>query len=458
MTEISAPTVRFAPSPTGRLHVGNIRTALFNKLFALKHGGSFVLRLDDTDTERSTVEFADGIEEDLQWLGVTWDRLERQSERTALYDAAATKLRDAGLLYACYETAEELERRRKRQMARGLPPVYDRAALKLSDEQRAQFEEEGRKPHWRFLLPNHGGDPFETQRTEVHFSDLMRGDQTVDLASMSDPVLVRGDGTYLYTLPSVVDDLDMGVTHVIRGADHIANTGVQIALMEALGGAAPIFGHHNLLQDASGEGLSKRKGALSIASLREEGLEPMAVASVATLTGTSADVAASLSLTALSEVFDPETVSKSNSRFEPREISALNEQLLHQMPYEDAKARLVEMDWDEGRTFWETIRANLTIFGDVRDWVPVVRDGFLGALADVEDHEFLSTAAELLPAEPWGDDVWKVWTTALKDETGRKGRGLFMPLRKALTGSEHGPELAALLPLIGRQETLRRLP
>ncbi|EFL90399.1 glutamate--tRNA ligase [Ahrensia sp. R2A130] len=458
MTDISTPIVRFAPSPTGRLHVGNIRTALFNKLFALKHGGNFVLRMDDTDTERSTSEFAKGIEEDLLWLGVTWDRMERQSDRTELYDAAASKLREAGLLYACYETADELDRRRKRQMARGLPPVYDRAALKLTDEERAAFEAEGRTAHWRFLLPNHSGDPFETKRTEVHFPDLMRGDQTVDLASMSDPVLVRGDGTYLYTLPSVVDDLDMGVTHVIRGADHIANTGVQIAVMEALGGNAPTFGHHNLLQDASGEGLSKRKGALSIASLRESGLEPMAVASVAALTGTSADVEALSSLTALADVFDPSTVSKSNSRFEPREISALNEQILHQMPYADAQPRLQALGCDEGHVFWETVRANMTVLNDVSDWVPIIREGFDGAIIDDDDRDFLITAAKALPAAPWGDDVWKEWTTALKQETGRKGRGLFMPLRKVLTGLEHGPELAPLLSLIGREETLRRLP
>lgn len=263
MSTNSSPVVRFAPSPTGRLHIGNIRTALFNWLYAKKAGGKFVLRLDDTDVERSTQEFADGIVEDLAWLGIVPDRMEKQSGRFDLYDQAAEKLRGAGLLYPCYESSDEIERRRKRLMARGLPPVYDREALKLTEEQKAEFEAQGKKPHWRFLLPNFESSPFEIRRTEVHFDDGMRGKQTVDLGSMSDPVLIREDGTYLYTLPSVVDDIDMGITTIIRGGDHITNSGAQIAIFEALGGPVPGFAHHNLLQDASGDGLSKRTGALS---------------------------------------------------------------------------------------------------------------------------------------------------------------------------------------------------
>ncbi len=458
MTENSAPTVRFAPSPTGRLHIGNIRTALINWLFASASDGCFILRLDDTDVERSTEAFAQGIIDDLAWLGVEPHRTERQSDRFKIYDEAADKLREAGLLYACYETPDEIERRRKRLMARGLPPVYDRAALKLTDEEKAAFEAEGRTPHWRFLLPNFSSTPFETQRTDVHWDDVMRGQQTVDLASMSDPVLIRGNGSYLYTLPSVVDDLDMGVTHVIRGGDHVTNTGAQIALFEALGGPAPRFGHHNLLMSASGEGLSKRKGALSIASLREAGLEPMAVASLATLIGTGQAVEACASLEELNSVFDPTKVSKSDAKFDDNDLGALNEKLLQSMSYERALPRLKEADADLGESFWLAIRANLSKFGEAVDWQKIVEGQFEPVEVLAEDAEFLAAAAELLPAEPWGEDVWAQWTNALKQETGRKGRGLFMPLRKALTGLDHGPELAQLLPVIGWERTRRRLP
>jgi glutamyl-tRNA synthetase len=458
MTSTSSPIVRFAPSPTGRLHIGNMRTALFNWLYAKKNGGQFVLRLDDTDQERSTQEFADGIVEDLAWMGIHPDRVEKQSSRFELYDEVAKKLRDAGLLYACYETPDEIDRRRKRLMARGLAPVYDRAALKLTQEERDALEAEGKKPHWRFLLPNFADTPFETRRTEVKFDDVLRGEQTVDLASMSDPVLVRGDGTYLYTLPSVVDDLDMGVTHVIRGGDHIANTGAQIAIFEAIGDVVPEFGHHNLLQDASGEGLSKRTGALSVMSLREDGLEPMSIASMATLTGTGQAIEACVSMEVLGETLDFTKVSKSNSKFDPADLVALNEKLLHDMSYTDAQPRLEAMECDLGEAFWEAARPNLSRFADVKQWADIVAGKFESAEIDAEDVDFLKEAKTLLPAAPWDASIWSTWTSALKEKTGRKGRGLFMPLRLALTGQGHGPELADLLPLIGSEETLRRLP
>lgn len=457
MTEKSV-TVRFAPSPTGRLHIGNLRPALFNWLFAKQNGGCFVLRLDDTDVERSTQEFAEAIVTDLAWIGIEPHRFKKQSDRFALYDAAAQKLRDAGLLYPCYETPDEIDRRRKRLMARGLPPVYDRTALKLTVEEKQAFEAEDRKPHWRFLLPNFPDNPFETRRTEVHFNDLIRGKQTVDLASMSDPVLIRGDGTYLYTLPSVVDDVDMGVSHVIRGGDHIANTGVQIALFEALRATPPIFGHHNLLQDASGGGLSKRLGSFSLASLREDGFESMAVSSLAVLTGTSQAVTPCRTMDELCGLFDIMSASKSDARFDAGELQSINERLLHAMSHEDAAGRLKDIDADLGETFWNAVRENLEKFSDVAQWAAIVRGTFDPVVPLEEDHDYLKQAAQMLPAEPWNDAVWQDWTSALKAETGRKGRALFMPLRKALTGLDHGPELAALLPLIGREETYRRLP
>nr|WP_319386941.1 glutamate--tRNA ligase [uncultured Roseibium sp.] len=450
-------TVRFAPSPTGHIHIGNSRPALFNWLFARKENGRFILRFDDTDLERSKAEYAESIEKDLRWLGIEPDVIERQSERVPSYDAAAQKLKDAGLLYPCYETPDELERRRSRQRALGRPPVYDRAGLKQSEEERAAFEAEGRIAHWRFVLPNHDGDPFETRRTDVTWYDLCRGSQSVDLASLSDPVLIRADGTYLYTLPSIVDDIDMGVTHVIRGEDHVANTGVQIAIFEALGAGAPVFGHHNLLTTRDGEGLSKRKGALSIGSLREAGLEAMSVASLAVLTGTSQAVEPLPDMKALIEKFDLSSVSRSSAKFDPEELKGLNARLVHDLPFEAVSDRLTEMEVGGGADFWETVRGNCEIVRDALLYWNVVT-GPVASHVDEEDREFVVRARELFPEGDVTEQTWGTWTAALKSETGRKGRALFMPLRRALTGMDHGPDMKMLLPLIGRQNSLDRLP
>ena len=442
------PTVRFAPSPTGRIHIGNARTALFNALFARRQGGRFILRFDDTDTERSRQEYADAIETDLAWLGIAPDLTVRQSARGALYDAAAARLRAAGTLYPCYESAEELDRRRKRQQARGLPPVYDRAALDLTAEDRAKFEAEGRRPHWRFLLA----------RTDVAWDDLVRGESHIDCASLSDPVLVREDGSYLYTLPSVVDDIDLGVTHVIRGEDHVTNTAVQLQLFAALassdGGPAPTFAHHNLLTTASGEGLSKRSGALSIGGLREAGTEALAVAALAVLVGTSDAVQPIESLDELGALFNLAHVSRTPARFDPAELQHLSARTLHTMPYGAVAARLAAADIADGEAFWLAVRGNLERFDDVAVW-HAVTDGTITPVR--EDPGFLAEAAALLPPEPWDQGVWAAWTAAVKTGSGRKGRALFHPLRLALTGRDTGPELAALLPLIGRERALARL-
>ena len=450
-------TVRFAPSPTGHIHLGNSRPALYNWLFAQKSGGRFILRFDDTDLERSRQEYAESIEKDLRWLGIEPDVIERQSARVASYDAAAQKLKDAGLLYPCYETPEELERRRSRQRALGRPPVYDRAGLRQTAEERAAFEAEGRKPHWRFVLPNHDGDPFETKRTDVTWTDLCRGDQAVDLASLSDPVLIRADGTYLYTLPSIVDDIDMGVTHVIRGEDHVANTGVQIAIFKALGAAAPVFGHHNLLTTRDGEGLSKRKGALSIGSLREDGLEPMAVASLAVLTGTSQAVEPVPTMAALAEKFDLTSVSKSSAKFDPEELKSLNARLVHELPFKAVENRLANLGITAGEEFWDTVRGNCETVSDASRYWQIVT-GPVEARVEDEDAGFVASAKAMLPEGEITLETWGAWTSALKAETGRKGRGLFMPLRRVLTGLDHGPDMKAMLPLIGRQKILDRLP
>ncbi len=440
------PVVRFAPSPTGRIHIGNARTALINFLFVTKDRGRFILRFDDTDLVRSREEYALSIENDLKWLGIVPDAIVRQSQRFELYDAAAEKLRSAGRLYPCYETAEELERRRKRQQARGLPPIYDRAALSLTAEDRAALEAQGRKPHWRFLLDH----------TIIRWNDLVRGDSHIDSASLSDPVLVREDETYLYTLPSVVDDLDLKISHIIRGEDHVTNTAVQIQLFEALGGAVPVFGHHNLLTTVSGEGLSKRSGALSIGTLRHEGIESLAAAAFAVLTGTSDAVHPVQSLNELAADFDFSHVSRNQAKFDPAELKSLSARTLHQMSFEAAEARLVAVgiEGPKAAYFWLAVRGNLEIFADVADWWGVVAGEIKPA---IEDADFIAAARETLPAEPWDQATWSAWTNALKVRTNRKGRPLFHPLRLALTGREQGPELAGLLPLIGRAKAEARL-
>lgn len=453
-------TVRFAPSPTGHIHIGNARTALFNWLFALKNKGRFILRFDDTDAARSKQEYADQIQKDLFWLGVRPDVTTHQSARFDTYAAAAERLKEAGLLYPCWETAEELERRRRLRLARKLPPVYGRDALKLTDAEKAAYEAEGRKPHWRFMLPNFADDPFTMLRTEIVWNDLVRGPQTVDLSSMSDPVLIREDGTYPYTLPSVVDDIELGISHVIRGDDHVANTGVQVALFRALGAVPPEFGHHNLLTTSTGEGLSKRTGALSIRSLAEDGIEPMSVASLAVLIGSSESVSAVRTMDELAERFDPASASKSASKFDPADLIALNKTLLHTMPFEEAKARLaaIGVSGAKAEPFWVAVRGNVEKIDDSAFWWKIVTKGPEKVEFSDEDAIFLQTAFDNLPAEPWDGATWKIWTDKLKELTGRKGKKLFMPLRLALTGQGHGPELADLLPLLGREGTAARRP
>ncbi|UDL95317.1 glutamate--tRNA ligase [Lichenihabitans sp. PAMC28606] len=440
------PIVRFAPSPTGRIHIGNARTAMLNYLFAKAAGGQFILRFDDTDVERSRAEYADSIEVDLAWLGAVPSLKVRQSDRVALYVAASEKLKALGRLYPCYETADELDRRRKRMQARGLPPVYDRAALNLTEADRQALEAEGRTPHWRFLL-----EP----GTET-WTDLVRGESHIDSASLSDPVLMREDGTYLYTLPSVVDDIDLGITHVIRGEDHVTNTAVQIQVFRALGGDVPAFGHHNLLMNQQGEGLSKRSGALSLTGLREAGVEALAIASMAVLTGSATSVQPVQNLELLQDLVDLAHLSRAPARFDEAELWALSAKTLHAMPFADVALRLADrgITGDVSEAFWDTVRGNLERFDDVDLWWSVAT----GSIEPViEDAVFLAQARDALPAEPWDNTTWPAWTTALKASSGRKGKALFHPLRLALTGRETGPELAALLPLIGRARATARL-
>ena len=433
--------VRFAPSPTGRIHIGNARTAILNWLMSRKENGQFILRYDDTDVARSTQEFADGIATDIAWLGIVPDRVEWQSKRFGRYDEVVAMLKAEGKLYPCYETADELERRRKRQEARGGLRTYDRAALKLSAEERAALEAAGRKPHWRFKLDHR----------VIEWNDLIRGPQHTDLASQSDPVLVREDGSYLYTLPSVIDDIDFGITHVIRGEDHVTNAGVQVAITEALGGKPPIYAHHSLLVGADGKGLSKRIGSLSIASMREQGLEPMAVVSHAALLGTSDNIHPCADIQELVDGFDLTKISRAPGRFDEKDLNQLNAKLLHMLPWDAVKHRLPE----QTEAFWLAIRGNIEKFSETEFWDDVIQQD-LKIDPGPEDLDFIAAARAALPPEPWDGTTWKTWTDALKATTGRKGKSLFMPLRMVLTGMDHGPELAALLPLIGRQKVLDR--
>jgi glutamyl-tRNA synthetase len=445
------PIVRFAPSPTGLLHVGNARTALLNALFARREGGTFILRLDDTDRARSEERFVEAIHEDLAWLGIPPDRVERQSAHTARYEEALASLRAAGRIYPCFETEDELEFRRRRQLAAHQPPVYDRAALKLTEGERAKLEAEGRKPYFRFKL----------ERKKVAWDDLVRGRAEIDTASLSDPVARRADGTWLYSLTSVIDDIEMNVSHVIRGEDHLTNSAAQTEMFEALGQKPPRFAHHNLLTLPGGEGMSKRLGHLSLQALRAAGLESLAVASAAVLVGTADSVEPMESLDALASKIDFARISHGPARFDPADLEALTARTLHAMPYESAAPRLEKLGVGGDRAFWEAVRGNLSRFDEAAHWWRVVSEAISPALSD-EDLEICKRAAAALPPEPWTASTWEkanwdAFVDTIKRASGKSGRALFHPLRIALTGEERGPELRALLPFIGRARAVARL-
>jgi glutamyl-tRNA synthetase len=436
--------LRFAPSPTGYIHVGNARSALVNWLYARRHGGTFVLRIDDTDPERSRPEYEAAIEQDLRWLGMDWDESFHQSERFTAYEAAAERLKAAGRLYPCFESEEELRAKREMRLRQRRPPVYDRAMLKLTPEQRAAAEANGKRPYWRFLL---------SDRT-VEWDDLVLGRRQVKLPAMSDPVMIREDGRPLYGFASVVDDLETGVTHVIRGEDHVSNTGMQLDLWQALGGdpRAITFGHLPLLVGAEGEKLSKRFESLSLRSLIRDGIEPVAIVSYLARLGTSDDPEP-LPIDALARGFDISHVSHSGPRFDGAQLLAMNRRVLHGLDFGAVRDRL-----PPGATeaFWLAVRGNLDLLGEARDWWEVVAGNIVPPVLEGEG-DYLRQAAALLPAEPWGGETWPAWIEALKSATGRKGRALFHPLRLALTGEEKGPELRDLLPLIGRARAAERL-
>ena len=441
---MSEALVRFAPSPTGLLHVGNARTAVLNFLFAKKTGGKFLLRIDDTDTERSKPEFERAILEDLRWLGLGHDLFARQIERASAHRSAAEKLIASGRLYPCYESADELERRRKRQIAQGRPPVYDRTALRLGEEDKAKLEAGGRKPHWRFMLSHR----------PVKWRDLVRGEVEIDTATLSDPVLVREDASFLYTLPSVVDDIDFAVSHIVRGEDHVTNTAVQIELFQAFNAPVPDFAHFPLLVGSGGEALSKRIGSLSLREVRENGIEPLALACYLAKTGTSDPIELKPSLDALAAEFDFAKIGRAPAHFDPAELGHLNTKLLHGLDYAAVAGRLMDLGVGGGAAFWEVAKPNLTRLDDAAGLWTLVAGPVMPA---IEDAAFAAASADLLPPEPWDEATWPQWTAAIAAATGRKGKALYHPLRLALTGRESGPELKKLLPLIGRARAAARL-
>lgn len=448
MTSSSVIT-RFAPSPTGQLHVGNVRRALDNYLFARHFNGTFILRMDDTDPERSKVEYAHQIEEDLKWLGLTWDFFIRQSDRMDKYEAAAEKLKALGRLYPCYETPEELDFKRKRLLSRGLPPVYDRSALQLTEDQKRTYKKEGRVPHWRFLL----------NPASIQWNDMIHGLLSFEGKNLSDPILIKSDGLPVYSLASVVDDLEFHITHILRGDDHITNTAIQLQMIEALGGnsASIHFGHFPLFTDAAGGGLSKRFGSLSMSTLRKEGYEPMAVNSLLARLGSSDSIEPFPSLDPLIQSFDITHFNKAAAKFDPQDLDILNTKLLHTLTYDQIKNKLNNSNITP--TFWENVRGNLSKLSDVEIWYAIISDtsSFCSPEFSTEDKAFLKEAFTLLPSAPWSYDTWKLWTEALKEKTQRKGKSLYMPLRMALTGQEHGPEMKDFLPLIGYDLAYKRL-
>ncbi len=436
---------RFAPSPTGYLHIGNLRTALFNYMIARKAGGQFILRLDDTDPERSKQVYIDGIKEDLEWLGLNWDRVERQSERIERYQAAADTLRKAGRFYECFETPVELDLKRKKQLNMGKPPVYDRAALALSDAKKEALRAERGNGHWRFKLDH--------QRIE--WTDGILGDLSLDAASVSDPVLIRGDGQFLYTLASVCDDIDYGVTNVVRGSDHVTNTATQIQIIRALGGEVPEFAHHSLLTGPQGEALSKRLGVLALRDLRVQGVEPMAMLSLMARLGSSDPIELRTSMDDLVAGFDISKFGSAPTKFDEKDLFPLTARYLAGLELADVAGEVsaVGVPLELAEKFWGVVRENITVLGDLATWWVLFRDGGTPVVAD-EDQEFVAQAFSMLPELPYGPETWANWTAAVKEKTGRKGKTLFMPLRLAVTGRARGPEMADVMALLQKAPEL----
>ena len=436
--------VRFAPSPTGYLHIGNFRTALVNFLFSRKQNGHFMLRIDDTDEERSSLEYENGIKEDLKWMGINWDSIEKQSSRLSNYDKALEILLDKKRAYPCFETGDELSLKRKSQLSSGKPPIYDRSALKLSDSDIASLKSEGKRPHYRFLL----------KHSDVIWHDLIKGESKYNMSNLSDPVIIREDGRVIYTLASVVDDIDFEVTDILRGEDHMTNSAAQIQLFEALGSLAPRLGHLSLLTDISGSGLSKRLGSLSLRDLKKEGFQPLAIASLLSRIGTSDSTEISTELNEIITNFDINKFGKSKPKFDKVELSALNSKFFQLIDFENIFDDLKKINIHITKEFWYLIRGNIKTLNDVNFWWNVVY-GNIKTIKDSE--EFTNLAIKTLPKKDFDKNTWSTWTSLIMKESGRKGKDLFKPLRLCLTGQSNGPEMASLVFIMGRDKVIERL-
>ena len=435
---------RFAPSPTGLLHLGNIRTALINWLYARTNNGKFILRIDDTDLERSKDEYISQIKYDLDWLGIDYDESFNQSSRFDRYREQFEKLKADGRIYPCYETPEELERKRKLLIAAGGKQVYDRSAMELTDQQKKDYEAEGRKPHWRFLL--------KTER--MKWDDLLKGEIDIDLTSLSDPVLFREDGVPLYTFSSAVDDIDYDITNVIRGDDHTSNTAVQVEIINALDQNKITFAHHALLKASSGDKLSKRDNVISISSFREANMEPISILSLLATIGTSNSIELKDNIDQIKSEFKLSTISTSPGRIEIDVLNALNKKQVQKYNFSEIEERLKKIDEKIDQKFWETIRGNLNVVEDIKQWTDIV---FNSETIKPSDKDYIKIAMELIPDDPWNDETWGLWTSAIKEKTGRKGKELFLPLREAFTGLNHGPEMKLLIQLLGREKIIERV-
>lgn len=439
--------LRFAPSPTGYLHLGNTRTALINWLFARSHQGHFILRLDDTDVERSQAHYAEQIIKDLNWLGLSFDEVVHQSHRMNNYLSAAEDLKAKGRLYPCYESSDELELQRKIQLSAGKPPLYNRAALSLTQDQIHKYEKEGRKPHWRFKM----------EKGEIRWNDLIRGEVVFQGELLNDPVLFREDGSPIFTLATAVDDLDIGITHIIRGEDHVSNTAIQIQIMEALSGKPNNikFGHLALISGSKGEGLSKSEGSLGVVQLHKEGIEPLAIISMLSKLGTSDPIQPHMSMESVLAEFNIKAFGRSTPKLDPEDLWQMNMKILQMYSFDQVKPRLQAMDLDNiTPDFWALIQNNILKFEDVKEWWQIC---YGHKSFEEGDKEFFEIAQHFLPMEPWDDSTFGTWMHQVRDETGLKGKELYKPIRKALTGKEHGPELKDLILVMGRAKVLNRL-
>ena len=435
---------RFAPSPTGLLHVGNIRTALFNYLFSLKDAGEFILRIDDTDTERSKIEYADQILRDLDWLGIKLDKIYKQSERIEIYNKYFQELIDNKLIYKCFESPEELDTKRKRLVARRMPPIYDRSSLYLSESEIKKYLDEGRKPYWRFKLSG----------KRINFEDLIRGNVSVDTSAQSDPVIVREDGGFLYNLPSVIDDIEMGITNIIRGEDHVTNSAIQVEMFRSLGKEAPIFGHHPLLVDENGDPFSKRNSAVSIKGLMEDNYEPMAINSLNASIGTSIEINTFKSLNDIADRINLNQVARAPARFSMNQLSKLNSDILSQLDNKIISERLSIKNINFDEKIWNVIKSNIENLSEYEKWDKIIKGSIK---TDNLDSDYMKLAESLLPPEPWDEDTWGKWISSIKEVSDKKGKDLFLPLRMAITGQNYGPELKNIILLMGYDKIKYRL-